>query len=72
MTNGTLRSWALHQHHTGALQLRGALFGDTKGRFEEGAYVTTSAVVSIKDGVATTRNSSYVLDGAPAGLSLEG
>jgi hypothetical protein len=65
-----LRDWSISQHPSGALQLWGKINGDVKGRFTDGEVVRTSALISIENGVATTRNSIYELDGAPAGLSF--
>lgn len=39
--------------------VRGTVFNDAKGRFEEGEKIRTSTVVSIEDNIVLTRFSIY-------------
>ena len=58
---GRLEQWAIHD--IGRFQVAtGLVYEDTKGRFHDGAYIQTSAIVAIDEGESiTTRNSFYVL-----------
>lgn len=43
--------------------LRGAIFGDTRGRFIDGEYVITSRIVErLPDNVFRTQNSTYKVE----------
>jgi hypothetical protein len=43
--------------------LRGAIYGDTRGRFKDGEYVFTSHVVDFLPGnIYRTRNSTYKVE----------
>lgn len=46
--------------------LRGAIYGDTRGRFNDGDYVITSRVVSHEGNVYRTKNSEYAVTFATA------
>ncbi len=43
--------------------LRGSIYGDTRGRFNDGEYVFTSRIVEeLPDNVFRTRNSTYKVE----------
>jgi hypothetical protein len=42
--------------------IRGAIYGDTRGRFKDGQYVITSSVVSHKGNVYKTLYSTYEVE----------
>lgn len=46
--------------------LRGAIYGDTRGRFSDGDYVITSRVIKIEGNVYRTLNSTYEVEFANA------
>lgn len=57
---GLLDEW----HFDGSSRLIGRLYGDTKGRFQDGTEVKTSTVtagIAQKGQVIETRNSRYML-----------
>lgn len=58
---GELREWR-EEKVFGVRVLIGKIYNDSKGRFEDGTVVRTSAVSKIADNVAYTRNSVYKLD----------
>lgn len=57
-----LRNWTKVSYGDKAV-IAGDIYGDTRGRFLDGTFVTTSSVDRIEDGVAFTRNSVYRLVG---------
>lgn len=64
--DATLSNWIICELSDGRCFLAGKVSGDRKGRFREGAYITTSLVLSpveaIADGnVIETLNSRYLL-----------
>jgi len=64
--DATLGNWIICELADGRRFLAGKVSGDRKGRFREGAYITTSLIVSpveaIADGnVIETLNSRYLL-----------
>ncbi len=64
--DGVLEDWIAYPF--GGSRINGKIYGDSKGRFNDGEVVTTSTVVEgdIKEGsIVKTRNSSYRL-GKPA------
>lgn len=64
--DGVLENWIAYPF--GGSRINGKIYGDSKGRFNDGDVVTTSSVVEgdIKEGsIVKTRNSSYRL-GKPA------
>lgn len=42
--------------------LRGQIYGDIRGRFRDGEYVTTSTIMSEADDVFVTRYSTYKVE----------
>lgn len=40
-------------------QLRGAIYGDTRGRFEDGTIVITTVAQETSPGIFRTKNSEY-------------
>ncbi|QGH74850.1 hypothetical protein MAL1_00104 [Bacteriophage DSS3_MAL1] len=46
---------------SGKYVLWGHVYGDAKGRFPDGLFIRTSAIVKIEDGIALTLNSAYRL-----------
>lgn len=42
--------------------LRGAIYGDTRGRFNDGDYVITSRVVKVEGNVHHTLHSTYEVE----------
>lgn len=64
--DATLSNWIICELSDGRRFLAGKVSGDRKGRFQEGAYITTSLLVSpvetIADGnIVETLNSRYLL-----------
>lgn len=64
--DATLSNWIVCELSDGRRFLAGKVSGDHKGRFREGAYITTSLLVSpvekVADGnIVETLNSSYLL-----------
>lgn len=51
-------------HHNNSL--RGAIYGDTRGRFNDGEYVITSRIISHEGNIYKTLNSTYEVEFAPA------
>lgn len=43
-------------------QLRGAIYGDTRGRFSDGDYVVTTPAKEVSPGVYQTKNSVYAVE----------
>lgn len=43
--------------------IRGKIFRDQKNRFINGEVIRTSLVLGIKNGIVTTRNSTYMIEG---------
>lgn len=42
--------------------LYGQIYGDSKGRFSDGSYVTTSTIMEERGSVFTTRNTTYMVE----------
>jgi hypothetical protein len=42
--------------------IRGAIFGDTRGRFNDGEYVITTVATEVIPGVYRTKNSTYQVE----------
>lgn len=64
--DATLSNWIICELPDGRRFLAGKVLGDRKGRFREGAYITTSLLVSPVDAIADgkiveTLNSRYLL-----------
>lgn len=62
--NGTLKNarWEMNDP-PGSTRLVGNIYGDTKGRFPDGLYILTSAVLeSLGDNIFRTRNSTYKVE----------
>ena len=57
--HGTIKNW-LYNKNTKVVT--GLLFDDTKGRFRDGTFVTTSTVLKKRGNIITTRNSRYRLE----------
>lgn len=49
--------------------LRGAIYGDTRGRFNDGEYVITTRAKEVSPGVFQTLNSTYAVEFASANNS---
>ena len=63
MKNNVLRNWVVLERSDGCYVLEGNLYNDTKGRFKDGAMVTTSRLLSINfvTHTAKTKNTDYYL-----------
>ena len=65
--HGVIQDWVVDTYRsTGFYVARGTIVGDTKGRWEDGHWIRTSAimssVVNLKEGdIIQTRNSNYIL-----------
>ena len=59
----TLRDWNIQRFY-GKVTVVGTIYGDTKGRFNDGDTIRTSSVLKADfvSGVLETRNSIYLLE----------
>lgn len=64
MTNGTLKYAFLVETSDGKLVAVGNIFGDRKGRFDDGEFMKTSYIISENNNVIHTKNSSYEVEWA--------
>lgn len=55
-----LRDWA-YTENMGIGQYHGYIYGDKKGRFEDGTYVHTSKVIELSGDIVQTQYSKYKL-----------
>lgn len=62
--NGTLRNWTIVVTLDGESMFCGKIYGDTKGRFRDGEYIYTSAIIEGPTplGYVMTKNSTYFLE----------
>ena len=63
MKTNVLRNWVIRERSDGCYVLEGNIYNDAKGRFKDGARVTTSHLLSINfiTHIAVTRNTEYYL-----------
>ena len=63
MKENILRNWSIHKTWDGCYILVGNIYNDSKGRFDDGTEVRTSALRSIDFvlGVAYTEHTRYIL-----------
>lgn len=61
--DATLSNWDI-TYSNGYWYLQGVVSNDTKKRFKDGTFVTTSSLqkVNFKKGIAVTRNTVYKLE----------
>lgn len=57
---GRLENWEVCKLY-GVRQVRGAIYDDVRGMFEDGEVIRTTRVRSIKGGILRTKNSVYKL-----------
>ena len=64
MTPNLLKNWTVETYWDGNVVIRGEIYNDEKGRFEDGTKIRTSRVLFIdfENRVARTRNSIYNLE----------
>lgn len=64
MKSNFVKDWRLVRTFSGAVQMHGTIYNDTKGRFLDGARIGTSKVlrVDFESGVLVTKNTTYNLD----------
>jgi hypothetical protein len=58
---GTLRSWILTPWLDGKTRATGKVYGDLKGRFNDGSTITTSPIVMMDRDILVTERSIYKL-----------
>ncbi len=63
MKANVLRNWVVFPRSDGAYVLEGEIYNDARGRFADGASVTTSRLLSINfiTHIAVTKNTEYYL-----------
>ena len=62
MISGTLKNAFLVETSDGKLVAVGNIFGDAKGRFDDGESIKTSYIISENNNVIHTKNSSYEVE----------
>lgn len=56
-----LQDWTINKSYYGGLVARGAVYNDSKGRFNDGEYINTSTIMGVDGDILITRNTRYKL-----------